>query len=127
MPPGVLRGARLSLALVMLGAACTPRYVRVADGIPLGADPRQRVQVFARGRTLELHAIAMNPEAVSGVPYFQSPSCASCRITVPRPEIDSLRVINPKDDTPLYVGLGIVAVLFLMFTACQPGGCVPGR
>ena len=115
------------MAVLTLAAGCNPSYILVPSGTALGADPRQRVQVFTHERILELHSLRVSPDSLSGVPFFQPPGCAACRVSIARAAVDSVRVVNPKDDTPFYVGLGVIAVLFLMFNVCQPGGCVPGR
>src|SRR3954453_9754306 len=115
-----LRGSRALLAALVLVTGCAPKYVRLPDGIPLGANPRQRAQIFTHDNTYELHSLRTNPENLSGVPYFKNPSCEACRVTIPRAQVDSIRVVSPKDDSAFYIGLGIIGVLLVMFTACQP-------
>lgn len=120
------RTACAALALLVL-SGCSPRWVRVEDPATLRPNARTRVQVFSGRTSHDLHGVVFGPDSLAGVPFFKPLTCSDCSVRVARRDVDSLRLISPKDDTPLYVGLGIVVALYVMFSLCQPGGCVPGR
>ena len=54
--------------------------------------PEQQVQVWRRDGSEIWHAVHVDSEAVSGVPYYEPRTCEACRRTTPRSEVDSLRV-----------------------------------
>jgi len=80
--------------------------------------------VWHSGRAEQLHALLVTDDVVSGVRHTQSPSCDSCRIQIPRAEVDSIRFGNPTAGFWKSVGLVIGTTLVLMGVACAAeGGC----
>lgn len=47
------------------------------------------------GQVLQWHAVVITAESITGVPYIRPVSCDSCRISVPRGRVDSIRLGNP--------------------------------
>lgn len=58
--------------------------------------PRQGVQVWKGAQPIVLHAVSVSADSLVGVPYHQPPSCDSCRVTMPRGDVDSLRLGDPE-------------------------------
>jgi hypothetical protein len=58
--------------------------------------PRQGVQVWKGATPLVLHAVSVSADSLLGVPYHKPPSCDSCRVTMRRSDVDSLRLGNPE-------------------------------
>lgn len=115
----------LALALALAVTGCNPRWMRV-EPATLQIQPRTRIQVWVERTAYDLHGITVGPDSLAGVPFFRPLDCSGCAVRIARADVDSLRVVHPKDDSPLYLGLGLMAVLFVMFSLCH-GGCVPGR
>lgn len=85
----------LLLAVLLLQAACSAGWHRIEPAAPGNLSKRQQVQVWQGGRRFQLHAVRVSADSVSGVPYVQPPDCDSCRVSVARSTVDSLRAGNP--------------------------------
>jgi hypothetical protein len=87
----ILRPLALFLSLLLVGG-CTS----FSQNIPVAAIPDQpaterRFQVWTKGKHFELHAVRMTPDTLAGVRYWHNPTCDSCRVAIPRAEVDSVR------------------------------------
>ena len=83
--------------------------------MPLGPLPaRQQVQVWASGQVLRLHGVIVRADSVSGVPFFKPLDCDSCRVGIPRAEVDSLRIGDPMDAFWGTTALGVVVTLVVL-------------
>jgi hypothetical protein len=77
---------------------------------------------------LRLHAVRLSNDSLSGVPFVKPPDCDSCRVSLPRDAVDSLRTGNPTAGLWKTVGLtlvgmlGVVVVGCLTFEDCNFGG-----
>jgi hypothetical protein len=60
--------------------------------VPSDLTPRYRLQVWSAGRSQVLHAVRLERDTLSGVPYWQAPECDSCRVALPSEQVDSIRV-----------------------------------
>jgi hypothetical protein len=93
-------GPRKLCSVALTGAllaqtACGAGWHRIDPPASSRLAPRQQVQVFQGLRKLQLHAIELDPEWISGIPFHQPVECDSCRIRVPRSTVDSLKAGNP--------------------------------
>lgn len=107
------RVASLVAVSVVSGCAGWHRLVPPADTT---LAPRQQVQVWQGSRSSVLHAIHLTPASLIGVPFHQPPTCDSCRVTVPRASIDSLRLGYRETAALFFAGLGIAAVVVILLT-----------
>lgn len=82
---------------------------------------RQQVQVWQRGRALQWHAVSVRSDSVTGIPFNKPVDCDSCRMTIPRSGIDSLRVGNPTAGFWKTIGL-VVGLPVLAFVVLCSGG-----
>jgi hypothetical protein len=57
--------------------------------------PRQQVEVWQGQSSLQWHALRVTDSTVSGISYIRPIDCDSCRRTVARATVDSIRVGNP--------------------------------
>ena len=89
-----LRSA-LTLFLMLIESACGAGWRRIDPAPPSRLPERQQVQLWQQGRRLQLHAVRLVADSISGVPFVQSPDCDSCRITLPRASVDSMKTGNP--------------------------------
>jgi len=87
----------------------------------------QQVQVWHSGRAEVLHAVRLDSAHLTGIPYFKSVACDSCRVVIPRAQIDSVRVGDASDGAwktvALLFGLGfatyIVYGVYCAKTECE--------
>jgi hypothetical protein len=66
----------------------------------------------------------MEPDSISGVPYFRAVGCDSCRIALPRADVDSLRFGNPTAGFWKTVGLALGIPAVIVAITCPDGSCV---
>ena len=109
----------LAIAVLLPQTACGPGWHRVTLPSPATLPERQQVEVWQGGRALRLHAVRLVHDSVSGVPYLQRPDCDSCRVSLPRTEVDSLRAGNPTAGLWKTVGLTIVGMLAVVVVGCR--------
>jgi hypothetical protein len=123
--PAPTSGRVLVQALfVFVVQACGAGWHRPGDLAPGALPARQQVQIWHQGRVQRWHAVAITPDSVSGIPYLSSVDCASCRVSLLRSGVDSLRMGDPVAGLWRTVGLvvGIPLVAFAILCASHPGG-----
>src|SRR5437773_11783330 len=54
-------------------------------------DARQGVQIWRDSKPLILHAVRVTEDSLVGVSVYRPVSCDSCRIAMPRSDVDLLR------------------------------------
>jgi hypothetical protein len=112
------------LALVFAEACGAGWHGPVA--LPRGPLPvRQQVQVWHHGQVLRWHAVFVAPDSVSGVPFLQPVDCDTCRVSLARDRIDSLRVGNPVagfwKTFALVVGAPVLTLVIICATSGKGG------
>jgi hypothetical protein len=103
---------RLTVVLVtplVLGQACGAGWRQPAAIEPRSYPPRQQVQVWQNAHELRWHGVTITSESISGVPHLMPLTCDSCRVTILRSDIDSLRLGNPVAGFRKTVGLVVGA------------------
>lgn len=115
--PRHLRSA-LVLAALLPQAACGAGWHRIEPATPSNLPKRQQVQVWQGERKLQLHAVRLAGDSISGVPYVQSPDCDSCRVSLPRASVDSLKTGNPSGGFWKTTGLVLGGMLVLAAIGC---------
>jgi hypothetical protein len=111
---------RLMAAVLALGAAtaaCGGGWRRVEDMTPRTFPTRAQVQVWRGDSFTLLHALRLNSEKITGVPFTQAPTCDSCRVEFALGAVDSLRAGSKERavvrTTGLVVAIGLLwAYLF---------------
>ena len=111
----------LMLFLMLTESACGAGWHRIDPAVPSHLRERQQVQLWQHGRRLQLHAVRLVADSISGVPFVQSPDCDSCRITLPRASVDSIRTGNPTSGFLKTTGLVLGGMLALALIACTVG------
>jgi hypothetical protein len=59
---------------------------------PTPVDPRAPAWIWSGGEVMKWHALVVTQDSVSGIPYEQFEYCRSCRRTLPRSRVDSMKV-----------------------------------
>src|SRR5512135_3818631 len=93
--------------------ACSAGWHQPPSLTPGPLPPRQQVQVWQHGAALRWHRVQVSSDSISGIPFFQSIACDTCRATVARTEVDSLRFGNPVAAFWKSVGLVTASVVGL--------------
>jgi hypothetical protein len=109
----------LSLVVAAMPLACAS-WQRVAVPVDTVLAERQQVQVWRGSRARVLHAVRVTSDSVVGVPFQQRLSCDSCRVAVPRAEVDSLRFGNQEAPGVFFSILPFVALVVLLATLRGP-------
>lgn len=75
--------------LVLSG--CGAGWQRVEPASPAILPERQQVQVWTGRESRVLHGVVTDSVLLTGVPFHRPPGCDSCRVAIPRADIDSVR------------------------------------
>jgi hypothetical protein len=112
-------GGLAALALTGCGAG----WRRVALDPDPRLPPRQQVQVWQGDKALRWHAVRVTTDSVSGIAFLESPECSACRVTLPREEVDSIRLGNPSAGFLKSVGLTLGLLLGAAVAVCTLDEC----
>jgi hypothetical protein len=78
---------------------------------------RQQVQIWSDGDIQQWHAVSFTPDHFYGIPFHQSVDCDSCRVSIPRTDVDSVRLGNPTrgfwKTFSLVVGIPVLTFIIL--------------
>lgn len=109
-----------SLAFVLLAAGCAGYWGRrpLDQATPV-VKPDNPVWIW-RGATVEKwHDVVITLDSVSGIPFNQSLKCTGCRRSIPRAEVDSMKLGYKTFDEKLIEGVGgVAASLALLGLLC---------
>jgi hypothetical protein len=106
------------MATLLFQAGCGGGWQRIDVVRPSGLPKRQQVQVWQDRHVVRLHALRVDTDSISGVPYHLSPDCVSCRVSIPRASIDSLRAGDPEAGFLKTTGLVLGSMVALVVIAC---------
>jgi hypothetical protein len=99
--------------LLLMTTACGAGWHRVPAPVPGSLAPRQQAQLWEGEKAHQVHAVIVGPDSFSAIPFFRPIECDSCRMTLPRSSVDSVRLGSPVAGFLKSVGLG-AAVLAVM-------------
>jgi hypothetical protein len=88
------------LVLVALVTGCTGMSLRRLEP-PVAVKPDEIVWIWSGANLRQWHAVAITQDSVLGIPYQLPVSCDSCRLSLPRSQVDSLKV---RDKGGQYAG-----------------------
>ena len=103
------------LTLVLLVAGCAGYWGRrpVDERIAINKD--DPVWIWTQGRVEKWHWVVMTRDSVSGVSW-KSRWCLACVHTIPRVQVDSMKLGYRTFDEKLVEGVGAVALLVALCT-----------
>ena len=81
----------LLLAVGCSGGRWEPRRI----DLPFPVDPSDVVWIWSAGKVEKWHAVVFPPDSVSGIPYRMALQCDSCRRSMPRAQVDSMKRSAP--------------------------------
>jgi hypothetical protein len=98
----------------LMTEGCGAGWHQPHGGAPGALPVRQQVQIWQNGRALRWHAVSVTPDFVTGIPFQKPVDCDSCRLSIARSRVDSLRLGNPTagfwKTFALVIGIPVVAV-----------------
>ena len=82
-----------TFGFALLAAGCWPNYWgrRPLDQ-PTPVERHHPVWIWSGGEVKKWHAVVITQDSVSGIPYKMSLKCDSCRRSIPRSRVDSMKV-----------------------------------
>src|SRR5881398_206865 len=103
----------LRFGLVLLAAGCSGYWGRRPVDQPTPVERHDPVWIWSGGQVNKWHAVVITQDSVSGIPYRMSLKCDSCRRSLPRTQVDSMKL--GYHTVPEYVieGTDIFAALTL--------------
>lgn len=124
-PGWTRRGLTLALCLGQFG--CGGGW-RSEPMVPPGPpDPSRQVQLWIAGKRLVLHGVTVDQTEVTGIPFQRPLGCDSCRVSIPRAAVDSMRVSTPPagfwKTLAITLGGGLAGVILVCgaATTCRLG------
>jgi len=114
----------LVLLAILANGACSAGWRRW-ELQPGALQPRQQVEVWRGGSPMRWHAVVVTGDSVSGVPFLRPVSCDTCRVSLPRTQVDSLRLGNPVAAFWKTVGLVVGVPLGILLAVCIETGSWP--
>lgn len=103
------------IALLLSVTACYPMsWYRVE---PPHFGRHQQVRIWSGDSVVLWHAVVMTHDSISGIPYHQSLQCDSCRRSLPRAVVDSVKAGTPPNKLDAVLGwilipIGVVGLLY---------------
>jgi len=100
------------LAFILLASGCVSNARwQQQRGEPRPMKPSDTVLIWSNGTVEKWHGVAITANSVSGIPYRTSLECDSCRRSIPRAQVDSMKYrTGPGVAKTSLVFAGIVAV-----------------
>src|SRR5213083_1526052 len=101
------------IASVLLAAGCFNYWGRRRVDQPTPVKPYQPVWIWSGGQVKKWHAVVITQDSVSGIPYRMSLKCDSCRRSMPRTQVDSIRLGYPTvaEYVTFFGGLTILSAI----------------
>lgn len=113
------RHATLLLSL-LAAVGCSPRE-RLSQPYPTKLPADQRVEVWHAGTRVILSHVTVDSVAVHGAAAPWRPRCDSCRVSVPRVEVDSLVLLHSTaTEATVILGTTAVVTLVWLLNDCRP-------
>ena len=119
------------LAFLILSAGCAAHGVWAPRPIelPYPFQPSDVVWIWSshQVKVQKWHAVVLTPDSVSGIPYRMALKCDSCRRSMPRAQVDSMKLGPPtRAPKPLELAGALGAVLLLEMVICSALGAKNG-
>ena len=112
------------LAVTLLLSACSTGWRRIPVEDSLALSRHQMAQVWRAGHVSRMYGLVVLADSLRGIPFPRPLDCDSCRVVVPRAEVDSIRVGNSDASlSRLVLTAGFVAALAYVFICWRASSC----
>lgn len=100
------------LAFLLLAAGCLYWGRRRVDQ-PTAIKPYNPVWIWSGGKVEKWHAVVITQDSVSGIAYRVPVWCESCRLSIPRTRVDSMKLgyRTVAENVTEFVGIVTAAML----------------
>lgn len=106
-----------STLLLLLTSGCGSGWAAAARCDSRLANARQQVRVWVDNRSIQLHAIRLTSDSISGIPYLQPITCDSCRVSIPATAVDSIQTGDPTGGLwATTTGLLVALMVYVWFS-----------
>lgn len=79
------------VACAGLTAGCSTYWGQRPLDQPAPVNPNYPVWIWSRGAVDKWHAVLVTQDSISGIPYEMPQTCDSCRRSLPRTQVDSMK------------------------------------
>ena len=80
------------LAVTLLLSACSNGWRRLPLANSLTLPRHQDIEVWRAGHVSRMYGVVVLTDSLRGIPFPRPLDCDSCRVAIPRAEVDSVRV-----------------------------------
>jgi len=109
------RFSRLAFVILAAGCVSNAEWERRTGFQPAPMKPSDPVLIWSNGTVEKWHGVVLTADSVSGIPYETSLQCDSCRRSIPRGQVDSLKYrTGPGVAKTSLLAAGVVAAAFLV-------------
>jgi hypothetical protein len=110
------------VALVFLAVGCSPYWGRRPLDQPTPVKPDDAVLIWSHGGFNTWHAVVVTQDSVSGIPHEMSLTCDSCRLSLPRSQVDSMQLAylrhHIESKVVLQVGGAVALAILAEIVVC---------
>lgn len=83
---------RLRFAIVLLATGCAGYWGRRPLDQPTPVQRHDPVWIWSGGEVKKWHSVVITQDSISGIPYQMPVWCGSCRLSIPRARVDSMKL-----------------------------------
>jgi hypothetical protein len=110
----LVNSSRTRFGLVALSLLCAcAGWERLEVASDTALAPSQQVQVWRGSQVRVLHAVRLIGDSLVGVPFQKPANCDTCRLTIPRSAVDSLRLGDMEPGGMIIAALPFLALAVL--------------
>ena len=111
----------LLVASLLPISGCGAGWHRIEAQGPGTIPPRQQIEVWQGSNRIQLHSVRLQRDSITGVLLQDHATCKSCRISLRRATVDSIRAGNPTAGFLKSIGLTLGAWLTIGLSAYALG------
>jgi hypothetical protein len=104
------------IALVLLAGGCSLLGWHRID-FPSQPERGRQFQIWSRGTVARWHGVVISWDSLSGIPYNKPLDCDSCRQSIARTEVDSIRAAKASTAHTVVAAALLAALAFFAFIA----------
>ena len=109
------RFSRLAFVILAAGCLSNAEWERRTGFQPAPMKPSDPFLIWSNGTVEKWHGVVVTADSVSGIPIGRSLECDSCRRSIPRIQVDSLKYrTGPGVAKTSLLVAGVVAAAFIV-------------